>query len=231
LEEYFLDKEEVIGSIPILPKLRLGSNESSCRSLKSSRYRCDTYPRQRGGSMLNSEVLVLNSGYIPIRISDVRTSIGLLFQDKAVSVIEEDKYIRSPSISIRVPSVISLLGFNELPKRKVTFSRLNVIYRDDMHCMFCGKRFSITDLTIDHIIPRSRWNKKEPVTQWSNVVCSCKWCNRKKGSKLLSELGWKLVHVPYEPEYMPYLIISKFKAVKRGWLDFCKVNVRLIETL
>jgi 5-methylcytosine-specific restriction endonuclease McrA len=188
-------------------------------------------------AMLNSEVLVLNSGFIPIRISSVKEAICLVSAKKAISIVEEDGFVRSPSISIRVPSVISIVGYNNLPKRRVAFSKLNVIYRDDMSCQFCGKRFSMKDLTVDHIVPRSRWESitrkplKEGYSSWKNLVCACRWCNNRKGNRLLSEIGWGLPREPFEPEYMPYIVMSFEKAKSRGWLSFCKFNVRLIQAI
>ncbi len=82
--------------------------------------------------MLNTDVLVLNSGFIPIRITTARDAICLLTAEKAIPVLEGDGYARSPSISIKIPSVISILGYNELPRKKVVFSKLNIIYRDNM---------------------------------------------------------------------------------------------------
>lgn len=181
--------------------------------------------------MLSSDVLVLNSGFIPVRITSVQEAVSLLVSEKAYSVIEDDLYVRSPSISIRVPSVISLLHYGAFPKKKVAFSKLNVIYRDDLTCQFCGDKKLVNQLTVDHIVPRSRWNKSETPTNWLNLVASCKRCNSLKGNKLLSELGWKLVKKPVEPTYLPHLVISVKKAEKRGWLPFCKINVRLVETL
>ena len=168
--------------------------------------------------MLNSDVLVLNSGFIPIRITSVREAICLLTTERAIPVVEGDTYVRSPSISLRIPSVISIIGYNGFHKKKVTLSKLNVIYRDDMICQYCGNRFSIKDLTVDHIIPRSRWERisgnhyRDGFTSWENLVCACKWCNNKKGSKLLSEIKWHLLREPFEPQYLPYLIVSMDKA-------------------
>jgi 5-methylcytosine-specific restriction endonuclease McrA len=181
--------------------------------------------------MLNSEVLVLNSGFVPLRITGVRDAISLLVGNKAYPVIEEDTYVKSPKLIVRVPSVIALLEYGEFPKRKVAFSKMNVIYRDDMICQFCHEQKSMKDLTVDHIIPRSRWTKSESPTNWLNLVCACKKCNSLKGSKLLKELGWKLLKNPVEPVYLPHLVISYKKAEAKGWLDFCKVNVRLVQML
>lgn len=187
--------------------------------------------------MLNTDVLVLNSGFIPIRITSARDAICLLTADKAIPVLQSDYIVRSPSISIKIPSVISILGYNDLPKRKVVFSKLNVIYRDDMTCKFCNKRYLIKDLTVDHIIPGSRWQDitgkslREGYSSWGNMVCACKWCNNKKGNKLLSELGWVLNEKPAEPKYMPHIIISFEKAKTKGWLPFCSFNVKLIKMI
>ena len=185
--------------------------------------------------MLNTDVLVLNSGFIPIRLTTARDAVCLLTADKAVPVLDSDDYARSPSISIRIPSVISILGYNDLPKRKVIFSKLNIIYRDDMICQFCNKRFSMKDLTVDHVIPGSRWreitgkNLINGYSSWENMVCACRWCNNRKGNKLIKELGWALKADPVEPKYLPHIIISFERAKDKGWLPFCGFNVKLIK--
>ncbi len=187
--------------------------------------------------MLNTDVLVLNSGFIPIRIATARDAICLLTADKAIRVIDSSETVRSPSISMKIPSVISILGYNDLPKKKVVFSKLNIIYRDDMLCQFCYKRYSIRDLTVDHVIPGSRWEEvtgkslKNGYSSWENMVCACRWCNNKKGNKLLKELGWTLLEKPIEPKYMPHIILSLDKAKKKGWLPFCGYNVKLIKLI
>jgi len=182
------------------------------------------------------ETLVLNTGYIPIRIVSDREAICLLYQSKAYTVIETDRVMRSPSIVFKIPSVIALVGYNKFPQRKVGFSKLNIIYRDDMTCQYCGKRFNMNELTIDHVIPRSRWadekrTNKKNWTNWLNCVCSCKWCNNAKGNKLLHELRWSLPRKPFEPKYLPHIVISFDKAEKKGWIPFCKFNVKLLNRL
>ena len=187
--------------------------------------------------MLNSEVLVLNAGFIPIRITSAKDAVCLVTANKAFSVVEGDGFVRSPSISIRIPSVISLISYSRFPKRRVAFSKLNIIYRDDMMCQYCGKRFSMRDLTVDHVVPRSRWEAiigkslREGYSSWKNLVCACRWCNNRKGNKLVREIKWRLIREPFEPEYMPYIVLSFEKAEKRGWLPYCSFNVRLIRMI
>jgi 5-methylcytosine-specific restriction endonuclease McrA len=188
-------------------------------------------------AIMNSDVLVLNSGFIPVRVSNLREALCLVMSGRAVPVLEEDRYVRSPSITVRIPSVISLIGYSSFPKKKVAFSKLNVIYRDDMMCQYCGKRYTVRDLTVDHVVPRSRWESvtgrslKDGFNDWRNLVCACRWCNGHKGNRLLDELDWRLPREPYEPEYMPHIVISLDKARTRGWLPFCTFNVRLIQMI
>lgn len=187
--------------------------------------------------MLNSEVLVLNSGFVPIRITSAKEAVCLITAERAISIIEEDRFVRSPSLSIPLPSVISIIGYNSFPRKRVSFSKLNVIYRDDMICQYCGRRYSMRDLTVDHVVPRSRWevltgkSLKEGFVGWKNMVCACRWCNGRKGNKLIREIGWQLLREPFEPQYMPHLIITLEKARRKGWLPFCNFNVKLIDMI
>lgn len=182
-----------------------------------------------------SECLVLNSAFVPIRTVSDRDAIVALWQNKCYTVVESDKVMRSIHLTFKVPSVIALIGYGGFPRQKVTFSKLNVIYRDNQVCQYCGKQFKMDALTMDHVIPRSRWAKEKKThkrdwTNWFNCVCACKWCNNAKGNRLLHELNWHLAREPYEPKYLPSIIVSYEKAERRGWLPFVKLNVRLVYT-
>jgi len=188
--------------------------------------------------MLNAPVLTLNSGMIPIDICNVKEAITLQILNKAEAVKVDDSYIiHSQYLSIPLPRVIMLLNFHKIPKRKVVYSRLNIIYRDDMRCQYCGRRFKMDQLTVDHVIPLSRWyeippgRKPESPNSWENQVTACRRCNTIKGNKLLEESGLSLLKSPAEPKYMPYLVISKAKADQYGWMEFLNYNVRIIEAI
>lgn len=186
---------------------------------------------------LKSDVLVLNSDYSVMDIISVKDAVIQLWLNKVYVVVPiEDKFIRSPSLTFKVPSVIAQIRYKKVPRKRVKFSRLNVLYRDDMKCQYCGKQFPLEDLTTDHIIPKSRWRQikrtnKKNWTTWKNLVCSCKWCNNAKGNQLLSEIGWKLKREPFEPKYMAHFIIKHGKAASKGWLPFCNFNVKLINVI
>ncbi len=57
----------------------------------------------------------------------------------------------------------------------------NILARDDYTCTYCG---CTDNLTIDHIVPRSkggaRWDD-------SNVTTACRTCNQAKGSMSLAD--------------------------------------------
>jgi len=188
--------------------------------------------------MLNSPVLTLNSGMIPIDICNVKEAITLQLLNKAGVVKVDQKYrIRSQYLSLPLPRVIMLFNYHRIPRKTVVHSRLNIIYRDDMRCQYCGQKFSMDKLTVDHIIPHSRWDSlpinNKPISEnsWENQVCACKYCNTKKGNKLLDECGFTLIRKPTEPKYMPYLVISREKACEYGWIEFLSYNVRIIEAI
>ena len=186
---------------------------------------------------LTSDVLVLNADYSVMDIVSVKDAVVQLWLNKVYIVVSiKDKYIHSPSLTFKVPSVVAQIKYKKVPRKRVKFSRLNVLYRDDMICQYCGKQFPLEDLTTDHVIPKSRWMKikrtsKKNWTTWENLVCSCKWCNNAKGNQLLSEIGWNLKRKPFEPKYIPHFIIKYGKAKNKGWLPFCRINIKLINMI
>jgi 5-methylcytosine-specific restriction endonuclease McrA len=52
-------------------------------------------------------------------------------------------------------------------------------------CYYCNQKFSVEELTMDHIIPLIRGGKSIK----ANLVPSCKDCNNKKKHKLAFELS------------------------------------------
>jgi len=183
-----------------------------------------------------TDVLKLNSGFLPLEIISDHDAIGLLWQNKAYTVIESDRVMRSPSITIKVPHVIACLTYSHMPKKVVRYSKLNVMYRDDLTCQICGKKFPINQLELGHVIPKCRWKEvthsnKQDYSNWMNCIAQCRWCNNAQGKHLLEELGWRLLRPTYEPKYLPHLVISRARAEKNGWMPFLGVNVKLIEMI
>ena len=183
--------------------------------------------------MLNEQVLVLNERYQPSSFISVKDAICDIFTSKATVILSEDRVIHSPSMAIPIPTVI--FKMKEKP-RKVKFSKLNVLYRDDLTCSYCNtQHHDIRELTLDHVIPKSRWTEItgrdiRGCSSWKNLVTACKSCNTKKGNRLVQELKWHMHKKPHEPAYLPYLMVSRKKAEAKGWMPFFdKFNMRIVE--
>lgn len=167
-------------------------------------------------SLLNTNVLVLNRHWTAVHVTTARRALILLYGDHA-KVVTEDyathdfdswrelsvyvdtmKKITTPSYQIAIPEVIMLSRFNKFPPRQVKFSRRNIYLRDNHTCQYCGVLPPKDEITIDHILPRSRGGK----TTWENVVLACIRCNTRKGSKLPNEAGLKLRSDPKKPHWL-----------------------------
>lgn len=76
--------------------------------------------------------------------------------------------------------------------------------RDRNLCLYCGRQFSASVLTRDHVIPVSRGGENV----WINCVTACERCNHRKADRTPEEAGMKLLAVPYTPNLAEYLILS-----------------------
>lgn len=118
---------------------------------------------------------------------------------KKTAQIATDRIISSGGFSIVIPDVIVCTEYRGFGYKMMTgemkFSRANVYRRDRNICQFCGKKFPTEELTMDHIIPKS---KGGPMS-WTNIVLACTSCNHKKSNKSLKESGLKLIRKPFVP--------------------------------
>ena len=151
-------------------------------------------------------VLVLNASYLPLNSVSWKKAICLVYQEKADVVYESDKVVRSPSVEMKLPSVIRLKNIVFMPQVKIKYNKKNVYLRDNYICQYCGLKLSPKALTIDHVIPRKVGGK----STWTNIVTCCEPCNFKKGHKTPKQAGMELLSIPKKPYYYPYLLIRKF---------------------
>lgn len=143
--------------------------------------------------------LVLNADYRPLRyfplsLAPWQDAVRAVFLDRVNIVAEYDREVRSPSFSMRLPSVIALKRY-VAGKRRPAFTRFNLFLRDRFSCQYCGARKVVSELTFDHVRPRSRGGR----TTWENVVAACAACNFAKGDRLPEETGMRLVRTPTVP--------------------------------
>jgi 5-methylcytosine-specific restriction endonuclease McrA len=160
-----------------------------------------------GDSIDNSPVLVLNADYtplsfLPLSIWSWQDAIRTVLQEKAVVVAEYNNLvIRSVRLQIKVPKVIALKTYFRVPDNHIAImNRRNVYIRDNFKCQYCYNPFSVDQLSLDHVIPRSAGGK----LTWQNTVTCCKQCNFRKGSALpdqLPALNMRLRSIPRAPSY------------------------------
>lgn len=167
--------------------------------------------------MLNSSVLVLNASYEAINICNLKRAIVLIFKGVACAEEETDHEIISANMVIKAPAVIRLLKYVRIPYKTVRFSRRNVLLRDGCRCQYCGKEFTSSFLTLDHVVPLSQGGK----TQWDNVVTACKTCNVKKGNRKPSEAGMTLLKQPKAPPVVYYLhLVRNMQGHHHTWQKY-----------
>jgi hypothetical protein len=142
----------------------------------------------------------------PLAFICERKAIRLLIKDKVevISLWDNARYY-SASGFVDLPAVIRLKYSITRNFFKRIFSRGAVFKRDNFGCQYCQKQLTSKQITLDHIVPKSRGG----ISSFENCVAACYECNIKKGSKLLNEIGMSLEKRPETPE--GYLVVSPKK--------------------
>ena len=149
-------------------------------------------PTESARLPMHSPVLVLNASYEPINICAARRAVVLVLKGVAITEEENGHYLHSARVAIRLPSVIRLLEYRRIPHQTRALSRKNILLRDRNTCQFCGAVFPSSELTLDHVVPRSRGGR----SSWENLVACCYRCNNSKGDRTPEEAGLKLARKP-----------------------------------
>ncbi|PJZ68287.1 HNH endonuclease [Leptospira perolatii] len=180
--------------------------------------------------VLAQPVLVLNATFVPVGIRTVRDAIVLLILNKAQLIRDEkDLWIRSERIKFTTPRIILLTNYYRVPSKRHRLSRENIFLRDNHECVYCGRRLPASKLTLDHVIPKSRWHEvpetSKPGTYhtWENLVTACRECNTRKGNRLLHELKWEIPEKrSTNKRRIPHFSVSDQLAEKFGWADYIR---------
>ena len=141
---------------------------------------------------LQKPVLVLNASYEPINICAARRALVLVLKGVAAAEEESANAVHSARHSMRLPSVIRLLEYRRIPHQTRALSRKNILMRDRYSCQYCHRTLPSGEMTLDHVIPRSRAGE----TTWENLVACCHSCNNRKGNRTPEEAGMKLLRTP-----------------------------------
>ncbi|MBM4064904.1 MAG: HNH endonuclease [Planctomycetes bacterium] len=194
---------------------------------------------------LESSVLVLNKFFMALHVISAKRAFVLLCKESAeVISVDDGKYnsynfetwkdvslyraksglpdedntswIRTVSFEIEVPKIIRLLFYEKLPQSNVKFNRRNIFARDENRCQYCGQKFPTSELSLDHIVPKAYDGK----TTWTNIVCACTDCNKKKGGRTPIQARMKLIRKPVKPKHSPILSLKLRSDRYRSWKQF-----------
>ena len=186
---------------------------------------------------------MLNRSWVAIDTTSVLDALRLIAKGTALAVrtdtyevhefeswadlaVEPDEpHVRTVRLRIRVPEVIALRRYNGVPSHSVAFTRRNLFKRDRYTCQYCGAQPDTQELTIDHVLPRSRGG----LSTWANCVLACLRCNQRKSDRTTAESGLRLRRKPEVPQWRPTMGIP-ITRVRQSWEKFVSDkywNVRL----
>jgi 5-methylcytosine-specific restriction endonuclease McrA len=183
--------------------------------------------------MLSMPTLVLNKSWTPINVTSVRRAVVMAFVDLA-KIVDVQSYelfsfeswvkrgptngnvIHGVNISFDAPEVVVVKNYDKVSRGGVVFSRRNLFRRDRFTCQYCHARPGTEDLTIDHILPKSRGGK----TTWENCVLACLNCNIRKGNRTPWEAGLTLHCKPKKPAWSPFYAFARRGKRPSSWDAF-----------
>lgn len=195
-----------------------------------------------GTAGLDAKVLVLNRLYMAVRVIPARRAFRLLCKDRAEVInVEDGRYInydfdtwmelgeiqrqldpdaydfvRTVRCHVAVPRIIRLFGFDRVPQQRVKLNRRNVIARDSHSCQYCGKTLPMSELSIDHVVPRSQGGGDT----WENLVAACHRCNAKKGGRTPAQANMRLMRTPKQPRRHPMITMRVARKQYESWRVF-----------
>jgi 5-methylcytosine-specific restriction endonuclease McrA len=136
---------------------------------------------------INGRVLLLNQTYEPLGTVSVARAVPLSEQRR----LDGDRVLRSAHAEFPVPSVIRRRTYINVRRRREAsgMKRLRIYMRDKFRCQYCGDKKAAVELTLDHILPRSRGGDNSPL----NIVTACVGCNTRKGNRTPDEARMPLL--------------------------------------
>jgi 5-methylcytosine-specific restriction endonuclease McrA len=186
--------------------------------------------------VLDRPALVLNRNWVAIQTTTVKEAIGLVAKGSA-RIIEPESFashdletwndvsratakfggarIRSARLEIAPPEVILLTDYEGMGERAVVFSRRNLFKRDRFTCQYCGGQPGPEELTIDHVMPRSRGG----LSSWENCALACVACNKRKADRTPAEARMDLGRAPRKPSWRSLARIEP-RVRRESWEQF-----------
>jgi 5-methylcytosine-specific restriction endonuclease McrA len=164
----------------------------------------------------SSHVLVLNATYEPIHVCGVKRAAVLLLKEKAEVIETGEGELHAEHTALPRPAIIRLRTYAPVPRRsRRRLTRRAVFARDDFTCQYCGARH---DLTVDHVIPRSKGGSSE----WENIVACCSSCNRRKADRMPHQARMFPKNTPRAPHPSVFIQVAcpRIPASWDAWLGY-----------
>lgn len=150
------------------------------------------------------KVLLLNINYTPIGIVSWKKAIGLVIGRNKAHVVEEYVDRRSLAfngavirLNVKTPNPYGLF-------KSLNYSKNNIFLRDKFCCVYCGKKLTRAEITVDHVIPKSQGGP----SNYLNCVSSCKPCNAYKDNKTPEQAGMRIMVPVKKPDLKDLLFLS-----------------------
>jgi 5-methylcytosine-specific restriction endonuclease McrA len=169
------------------------------------------------GNVPHRDTLLLDQGFQPLEVIPWQRALVMQLVGKVELVSPHDWHVHTVTKSFPAPGVVRLLRRILHRPPLVRFSRENVYLRDEYSCQYCGVQYAHRELTLDHVLPRSRGG----ATSWRNVVAACGPCNRRKGQLTPDEAKMPLRTVPTRPHWLaPRVLQLGQHPVPAVWIDW-----------
>lgn len=154
---------------------------------------------------MNHKSLLLNADFRPFKLIEWQKALVQTICDTkdscyAVEYYNEWVIFDSSGTEYQVPAVIALKKYVDAGSMRAAYTKKNVFIRDELTCQYCREKFPWEKLTVDHVIPRSRWaalgKKHGRVSCFENIVTACKNCNSLKADRTCQEAKMHPINPP-----------------------------------
>jgi len=167
---------------------------------------------------LNHNVLIVSQNYEPMSVITAKKAVILIYLGKAEIIERHPRWvIRSVRQEMPFPSIVRLVSYIHVPRKRIVLSRKNIIKRDGHRCQYCGATHK--PVTVDHVVPKYRGGEDT----WENLVCACVHCNNRKGNRTPEEAGIRLARKPRKPNHL-FFIQQFVGVVDERWKPYLFMN-------
>ena len=166
------------------------------------------------------KALKLDSSYRPIEVIDALEALILCIIGKAKAIETYTERVNSVRESFDLPAVIVINRYVKYRMGDGAPTRQNILWRDQNVCQYCGNYFKTSELTVDHVLPKSKGGKNT----WENLVAACVPCNQKKGSKTLEQADMRPIRKPHTPRYTILRHVTETQ-MSDLWKDYLWENI------